>query len=172
MTALTLTLIGPDRPGLVQAVSDRIAAVGGNWTESRMARLAGQFAGIVLVEAPSDRVEALIEALRGLDEQSGLRVTVARGTPEEAGGQSHRALVLDLIGQDRPGIVREIAQTLASQGINIDELVTKVETGSFSGESLFHATARLRVPEGVDAESLRGRLETLANELMVDISLE
>jgi glycine cleavage system regulatory protein len=171
MTALTLTIIGRDRPGLVRALAERVAVVGGNWLESRMARLAGQFAGILLVEVPAEEVDRLIQDLRGLDEH-GLHVTVERGAAEEAPTRAYRSLVLDLIGQDRPGIVREIAQALASQGVNIDELTTTVQSGFFSAESMFHATARLRVPEEVDTEALRGLLEPLANELMVDISLE
>lgn len=170
MAPLTLTLIGRDEPGLVRALSERVAAGGGNWLESRMARLAGQFAGILLIEVPHERAEALVAELGRLAEQ-GLQVTVVPGAAEEPPAATRRAFTLELIGQDRPGIVREIAQALASQGVNIDELETKVESGSFSGESLFRAHARLRVPEQVDTDQLRDRLETLANELMVDITL-
>jgi glycine cleavage system regulatory protein len=169
MTALTLTLIGRDRPGLVRALSERIAAVEGNWLESRMAHLAGQFAGILLVEVPAGEVDRLVADLRGLDAE-GLHVTLAKGSGEAALPR-HRTLMLDLVGQDRPGIVREIASALESQRVSIDELTTKVESGSFSGERLFHATARLRVPDPLDAASLRDLLEPLANELMVDITL-
>ena len=170
MTALTLTLIGPDRPGLVRALSERIAVVGGNWLESRMARLAGQFAGILLVDVPPDEVERLIADLRAL-EREGLRATVEHGLLEAAPDR-RQTLLLDLVGQDRPGIVHEIAQLLASRGVNIEELTTRVVSGSFSGESLFEATAKLRVPTDIPAEELRELLETLANELMVDISLD
>lgn len=169
MTALTLTLIGRDRPGLVRALSERIAVVGGNWLESRMARLAGQFAGILLVEVPAGEVDRLVADLRSLDAE-GLHVTLAEDA-SEASTVPGRTLVLELIGQDRPGIVREIALVLAGQGVSIEELVTRVESGSFSGESLFHANASLRVPEAVDTERLRLLLEPLANELMVDVTL-
>ena len=176
MAALTLTIIGPDRPGLVRLLSDRIAAAGGNWLESRMAQLAGQFAGILLAEAPADRVESLAAALRELEGQEGLRVTVAHSEAAEAaaGGQAsgYRSLQLDLIGQDHPGIVRDIAEALAARGVNIEELTTDVRTGSFSGEAMFQANARLQVPAGLGTDELAGLLETLANELMVDVSLE
>lgn len=172
MTALTLTLIGRDRPGLVRALSERIAVAGGNWLESRMARLAGQFAGILLVEVPEGEVERLTQDLRELDRE-GLQVTVVPVAAEPAPEpRRYRPLVLELVGQDHPGIVRQIAQALADRGVNIEELETRVETGSFSGESLFRATARLQVPEDLDSDTLRLVLETLANELMVDASLE
>jgi glycine cleavage system regulatory protein len=170
MTALTLTLIGPDRPGLVRALSERIAVVGGNWLESRMARLAGQFAGILLVDVPAGEVDRLIADLAAL-EHEGLRATVERGLYEEP-STPHQTLLLELVGQDRPGIVREIAQLLASRGVNIEELTTRVVSGSFSGESLFEAEAKLLVPADVPAEELRQLLETLANELMVDVRID
>jgi glycine cleavage system regulatory protein len=171
MTALTLTLIGRDRPGLVQALSERVAVVGGNWLESRMAHLAGQFAGILLVEVPDAEVDRLIEDLRGL-EGEGLHAIVERGAREEAPPSAHQILMLELVGQDHPGIVREIADALAKRRVNIEELTTRVVSGSFSGERLFEAEARLRVPNDVPADELRSLLETLANELMVDIDLE
>ena len=170
MTTLTLTLIGRDRPGLVRALSEKIAAVGGNWLESRMARLAGQFAGILQVDVPAAEVERLMADLQTL-EQEGLQATVVQGVGEDAPA-SHQTVLLELVGQDRPGIVREIAQALAGRRVNIEELTTRVVSGSFSGESLFEAEARLRVPADVPAEEVRHLLEMLANELMVDISLE
>ena len=59
-----MTLLGTDRPGLVRVLADLVANHGGNWLDSRMARLAGQFAGIVRIECPEETVESLIEALK------------------------------------------------------------------------------------------------------------
>src|SRR4051794_39432716 len=169
-----MTLIGPDRPGLVGALSDRIAARGGNWLESRMARLGGRFAGVLLLDVPDDAAEALVDDLRSL-ESDGLRLTVERGG-DGIGGSSpaptHRQLRLELVGHDHPGIVREITKALADAGVNIEELVTEVATGSFSGERMFSADVLLDVPERTSDDALRAALETLANELMVDISLD
>jgi glycine cleavage system regulatory protein len=170
MTSLTLTLIGRDRPGLVRVLSERVEEAGGNWLESRMARLGGQFAGILRVDVPGEAADRLIEALKGL-EAEGLHVTVEQGTPEETAG-ARRSFALELVGHDRPGIVHEIAEVLARHKVNIEELETEVVSGSFSGDALFKAQARLRAPEGVPAEELRQALETLAHELMVDISLD
>jgi glycine cleavage system regulatory protein len=168
MADLVLTLIGPDRPGIVESVAGPIAAHGGNWVESRMAHLAGQFAGILRVEVPDDRAPALLEALSGLA-QGGLRVTVESGPrAEPARG---RLLVVDLVGLDRPGIVREISHVLAERGVNIEELVTDRSTAAMSGELLFRSRARVNVPSEVDAAELRTRLERLAADLMVQVSL-
>jgi glycine cleavage system regulatory protein len=168
-TSLVLTIVGPDRPGLVNLISDRATAHGANWLESRMANLAGQFAGIVLLQVPNAKVDALVKAIEEFEAQ-GLRVTAQRGAGGKAGGM--RRLHLELVGQDRPGIVRDISGALARQGVSIDELVTDCVSGSMSGENLFRARAQLQVPAGVETRDLRRVLEDLANDLMVDVTLD
>jgi glycine cleavage system regulatory protein len=169
MTTLILTLLGPDRPGLVEAVAGPVAAHGGNWLESRMARLAGQFAGILRVEVPDGQATALEQALARL-EASGLRVVVTR-SDEPAAPEGRRLMVLDLVGLDRPGLVREISQVLAERGVNIEELSTDRGAAAMSGELLFRSHARVHVPPGTDAAELRARLERLAGDLMVQVTL-
>ncbi len=166
MPSLILTVIGADRPGLVNALSQAVAAHGGSWLESRMARLAGQFAGIVLVDAP----EALLADLPGL-EREGLRIVgqVAGAGAAVAGAATGALLALEVVGNDRPGIVRDVTRILADSGVNIEELTTGVEAGSFTGGTLFRATALLRAPTAAAVEAVQDGLETLGNELMVDI---
>jgi glycine cleavage system regulatory protein len=162
MASLILTVIGPDRPGLVRTLAQLVAAHGGSWLESRMARLGGQFAGIVLVEAP----ESLLSDLRAL-ESEGLRIVVQTGLAEEpAVGER---LALEVVGHDRPGIVRDVTRVLAEHGVNIEELTTGVVSGSFSGETLFKATALILAPDATSAAAIRAGLEFLGNEMMVDI---
>ena len=167
MASLILTVIGPDRPGLVRALAQSVAAHGGSWLESRMARLAGQFAGIVMVEAP----ESLLADLRAL-ESEGLRIVVQTGDPGAASTAAAAAgerLALEVVGNDRPGIVRDVARVLAEHGVNIEELTTGVVNGSFSGETLFRATALVRAPDAAAVAAIRAGLEFLGNEMMVDI---
>ena len=170
MPALVLTLIGPDRAGLVEAVAAVVADHGGNWLESRMSRLAGQFAGILEVEVPEEQVGALKVALQGLGRR-GLNV-VAEGAGVGSSGKGDRTLSLEVVGQDRPGIVREISQALARRGVNVEELRTGRESAPMSGEALFRAWARLRLAGATDQEELRATLEAIAADLMVDLSLE
>ena len=162
MLSLILTVVGPDRPGLVRALAQSVAARGGSWLESRMARLAGQFAGIVLVNAP----ESLIADLRAL-ESEGLRITVQQGASVAA--VAGERLALEVVGNDRPGIVRDVARVLTEHGVNIEELTTGVVSGSFSGETLFRATAFVRAPDAAALAAIRAGLEFLGNEMMVDI---
>jgi glycine cleavage system regulatory protein len=169
-TSLVLTLIGPDRPGLVGSISQLVAAHGGNWEESRMAHLAGQFAGILLVELPSERADALIAGLAAL-ETAGLRV-VAEPSEPAAGDAPGVALKLEVVGQDREGIVRDISQVLASRSVNVEELSTACEAAPLAGGTLFRAKARLQAPESTSVDDLRVALEALSDDLVVDLAVE
>lgn len=169
MTSLVLTLIGPDRPGLVEAVAEVVAAHGGNWLESRMAQLAGRFAGVLRAEVPDDRYASLLAALREL-ESRGLKV-VAEVGGEAVGEGSPREMELSLLGQDHPGIVRDVSAALARHRVNIEELTTDRTDAPMAGGTLFSARARLHVPAGLDVETLRAELEKLAHDLMVELRL-
>lgn len=170
LTSLVVTVIGPDRPGLVSLLSDRGKAHGASWAESRMASLAGQFAGIVRFEVDAANAEALATALAELEAMD-LRVVIAAGKRVPHRTDS-RMLKLELIGHDRPGIVRDISKVLADCGISIEELHTEIVSGAMSGGNLFQGKALLLVPAKLATDELRRVLEALANELMVDISLD
>jgi glycine cleavage system regulatory protein len=166
MASLVLTAIGDDRAGLVSALADVVAEYGGNWEQSQMAELAGKFAGIVLVTVPDTNVGALAEALEPLADILAVQVHVGGGTITDA-----RVLSLHLLGNDRPGIVRELSTVLSTHGISIDQLTTKTREAPMAGGVLFEAEAVLEAPAALDIEELRSILEGLAGELMVDITL-
>jgi glycine cleavage system regulatory protein len=173
MATLVLTVIGDDRPGLVDALAGPIAAHGGNWDRSHMARLAGKFAGIVVVTLPDERVDSLEASLEGVRAQGLLdvRITIAGAVAPDGPVDAASLLQLHLVGQDRPGIIREVASALAQRDVSIEELQTSTISAPMSAEQLFEATASLRLPAGVDPDTLRGALEEIANELMVDLDV-
>jgi glycine cleavage system regulatory protein len=164
-TSLVMTVLGPDKPGLVRSLSDAVAGHGGNWMESRMARLAGQFAGIVRVECPAAAVEPLMAALRGLE--GGLVIQAVH--EEAAAGPVRRTVTVEVIGNDRPGIVRELAAAIAHAGGNVEELVTGLESAAMSGHPLFRARGVISLPENAVADVLTRAIETLGGDLTVDI---
>lgn len=168
MTPLVLTFVGDDRPGLLNAVSGTVADFGGTWLESRSARLAGKFAGILLVNAPEPNVQALEQALRGLA-PVGLHLTIERGALDEA--RPSRLITLDILGNERPGIVRDVTQALNDLGVNIEEFESGLESAAFTGVEMFRAHARLGAPDALRLEDLRRALERLAGEIMVDLTV-
>jgi glycine cleavage system regulatory protein len=167
---LVFTFVGADQPGLVEKLSQTVAAHGGNWLESRMSELAGQFAGIVKVEVAPDREPALREALLALSAQQ-LSVLVA-STPGEHSPVTMRLLRLSILGNDRPGIVREVAHALAERQINVREMDTSVTSAPMSGQPLFEAVAQIQVPQSLDLSELKTQLDKIADALTVDIHLQ
>lgn len=168
MTTLVLTVIGDDRAGLVSALAGCVTEHGGNWLESQMARLAGKFAGIALVDVPMAALDGFLAAADALSAE-GLRVTVTPTEQADAGGD---LVALHVIGNDQPGIVRQVSQALAERGVSIDELQTATVAAPMSGDTLFEAHAKVRIPEGVSLDEVRAALEAIAGELMVDLDLE
>lgn len=169
MATLVLTVIGDDRAGLVNAVAEVIADHGGNWERSQMAELAGKFAGIVVVTIPDDRSDELIAALAPLHGLLDVTAQVAVATVAEP---PTTVISLDLVGTDRPGIVSDITRVLTAHGVNIDSFATMTRDAPMAGGMLFEAAAELVVTASVDLISLQRSLEQLANELMVDLTLE
>ncbi len=167
--SLVMTIIGRDRPGLVESVASLIADHGGNWLESRMSHLGGQFAGILRVQLPGEQEKALVRALQGLESQ-GLSLVVISEPPKPAAGEEPLTL-LEIVGQDRPGIVRQISHALAGHGVNVEELNTECHSAPMSGETLFKAQAKLHIPASCHTAELRQDLEKIAEDLIVDISI-
>ena len=168
-TSLVLTFVGDDRPGLVNAISEKVAASGATWLESRSARLAGKFAGVLLVSVPDDGLTALELSLRDLA-HAGLRISIERGAAAEA-EKPARIVTLEILGRERPGIVRDVTHALGRLGVNIEEFMSGLESEPFTGAEMFRAHARLNVPEGLELDDLRKALERLAGEIMVDLAV-
>lgn len=165
---MILSAIGSDRPGLTQALAEAVLGAGGNWLESHLSHLGGQYVGAVLVEIAPERVPELEQAVRAVDAK-GLHVRVlAAGDPPTAPGAE--TLKIELVGQDRPGIVREVTAALAPLEVNIEDLVTGTENSAWSGERLFRATARLSLPPHVTLDQVQDALEAISAEIIVDFT--
>src|SRR5690606_37632014 len=117
MESLVLTVLGPDRPGVVEALAKTIADHGASWEESRMSHLSGYFAGLLRVAVPDEKAAGLYRALMSL-ESRGLRVVIQTGAAVDTKGR--RRVTLDLIGGDRPGIVKSVSEGAASKDVDVD----------------------------------------------------
>ena len=170
VASLVVSIIGPDRPGIVSLVSERAQRHGANWAASRMTRLAGEFAGMVHFEVPHENADAFSAALRGL-EANGLQVVIAR-SDAAAAPSSLRSVELELVGEDRIGIVSSVTRMLAERGISIENIHTELVRTGISGKETFKIGAHLLAPATMAIEDLRRDLGTLAREIMVDIALD
>lgn len=166
---LVVTVMGPDRPGIVARLADVAHRHGANWATSSLSRVAGEFAGTVHLEVPPANAAALAAALRELQD-AGLHIAIAQSSgAAPAGGWRHVAL--ELVGPDRAGIVSELARRLAQRGVSIEQLHTGLHGADAEGRPRFKVNAHLLVPQAVGNDSLGAELGGLASEMMLDIAL-
>ena len=168
MSRLVLTVVGDDRAGLVAALAEVVSAHGGNWEDSQLAELAGTFAGIVVVSVPDDQAVAFTSALAELDGL--LKVTAYPGAAADEPGH-WQGLTLSVLGNDHPGIVRDISAALSRHQLSIESLTSQTMDAPMAGGRLFVAQVVARVPEGADLGEIRAELERIASEILVDIAL-
>jgi glycine cleavage system regulatory protein len=169
-TPLIVTIIGPDRPGIVRLLSDRAHRHGASWTTGQMSRLAGEFAGMVHFEVPPENVNALADALRGL-ESSGLHVAIAKSENGQLPA-GLRGVSLELSGDDRIGIVSKLSHLLAQRGASIEHIQTDLGAADAAGRRTFRVSAHLLVPNALSNDELQQSLGALAQEMLVDIAID
>jgi glycine cleavage system regulatory protein len=167
-TRIILTAIGADRPGLTQGLASAVLSAGGNWLESHLSHLGGQFVGSVLVELDPGKLGALETAVQDVV-AGGFHVSIVPAGNGRV--EPHETLVLELVGQDRPGIVHEVTAVLASLDVNIEDFTSTTENGAWSGELLFRAKARLTLPAGTSSTALQDGLEAISGDIMVDFAI-
>ena len=168
MTLLVLSVVGSDRPGLTKALSAAVLSAGGNWLESHLSRLGGLYVGSVLVDLTDGKIEMLRAAVSAVD-AAGLEVPIvpALGRADVAGD----TLAFTLVGQDRPGIVKQVTATISELGANIETFKTWLSDEAHSGGHLFHMDANLRLPLGLSAAKVQDALEAISGEIMVDVAV-
>jgi glycine cleavage system transcriptional repressor len=170
-TDIVLTLTGPDRVGVVEEVTKALLVLGGNVGTSRMARLGGEFAILMMVSLPVDALPGLTSAFESLTAR-GYKLTSiqASGAPPapDAGCTAYR---VEVRGADHEGIVYEIAHGLANRGINIESMETGTSRASVSGIELFTMSAVVSVPPSVAETDWMAALVEAGQQSNVDVEI-
>lgn len=172
-TSLVITVLATDRPGLVSSLSEVLRSNNANWMDSRMSRLAGKFAGILHVSIATEHVESLelaLNAIKSGDLQIQIEKSSYEDSCEDSGEQQENLIELELLGQDRPGIIEDISRKLASLSVNIEEIYSEQRVASMSNESLFYAKLTLQAPVNLQPEDVQDALEEMSDQLMVDLN--
>jgi len=166
-----ITFISDDRPGLVETIANTIRKCNGNWLESKLSQLGGKFAGLILVSVPQSAAAALVQQLSDL-EQGDISVSVTETeTSRETTSSDVHTVSLSIIGPDRSGIVQEVSRALAAHRINVIEMDSKVSSAPMSAEMLFEARISASIPEMLDVEQLRDSLDSIADQMTLEIEM-
>jgi glycine cleavage system transcriptional repressor len=165
---LVLTASGPDQAGILEQFTTVIVRHRGNVDASRVVRLGGDFALLMFISAPEERLDALHTDLDRLEEHRwavSARLSEAEPERDEVGGA---LCAITVLGADHLGIIHQIARYLAEQGISIDTMNTEVMAAPMSGTPLFTMSAVVRVPPRLTLDDLRDALEFIGEEVGVD----
>ncbi|WP_434359033.1 amino acid-binding protein [Parasalinivibrio latis] len=164
MKQLVITIIGEDRPGLVEQVSNAVLEHHGSWQASRFSKLSGYFAGILQIAVQESNIPALTLSLKSI---SDLDIQISEPSSKEPVDTATHQLAVT--GNDRPGIVQEATRVLAGLGINIVKLTTHTESAANTGTMIFSARFDLGTGQESDLDSLQDALEALSDDLIVEL---
>ncbi len=162
--SLVMTVLGPDRPGLLATLSETIYANGGSWFESRLTRFAGHFAGILRCDCPDERHQEMLDALNTLE---GLSMQIVKEVNVPHRIVKH--LNFDVHGHHHPGIVRKISSIIAQIGGNLEELSTERDAAPQPGHFLFRTVGKVAVEDGFEIEELERKFQDLGSDITVSI---
>jgi glycine cleavage system transcriptional repressor len=168
-TNFILTLTGPDRIGIVDEVTGLLLERGGNVETSRMARLGGEFAVLMLVSMPAEPFSGLEKGLGALMAQ-GYKVTTTQ--VEQTYAEAHPGWLpyrVEVQGADHEGIIHEVAHYLSSHGISIESADSESTPAPTSGSPLFAMTAQVVVPPRLAGTDWEAGLEEIGGRLNLDI---
>lgn len=169
---LIATLTGHDRVGFVERVTGFVAQCEGNVEASRMARLGGEFAMLLMVAVPEGRFEELEKGLQGFGED-GMVVTTrptSQADPDSRSGWLPYSVRVQ--GADHQGIIHQVSQLLAEHGINVEAMDTDIGVAPMSGTPLFTMEAVVLAPPDLSVRELTAKLEAVADEMNVDVEME
>jgi glycine cleavage system regulatory protein len=167
MKPMIFTLVGRDKPGLIESLAQTVFDMGGNWLASNFSHMAGHFAGFVQIDLPESKYTQLVDTF---SRHSDLQIHLVQGSAVDASEVA--TAQIDIMGNDKPGIVQELTSILAQFNINIIKFDSSCGSAPNWGSSMFRACATISMAKDFDLEPLREALEEVANDLMVDIDLQ
>ena len=168
---LVVTAIGRDKVGTVEMITDIVTTHSANIEESRMARLGGEFAVIMLLSLPEDKLQALMEKLQSLQDKGMTIISKPTDLSRATEFQGYVPYEISVIGADHEGIVYSVARYLAAEGINVEEMDTRVTNAPNTGTPLFSMLSRVQVPPELTLSKLRRKLTEVGEEIDVDIKI-
>jgi glycine cleavage system regulatory protein len=167
--SIVLSFLADDKPGLVSHLSKIVKDNNGNWLESRLSRLAGKFAGIIRVNIPLKNLSALEAELSKISNNNFKFVTEHLDVEFESEAPNQYQFSMDIVGNDREGIVHDVTQTLAQLNVNVEDMSSEYGEAAMSSEKIFRAKAQLSAPKSLQLNQVQEALEALTNELIIEL---
>lgn len=164
MKVMVLSILGEDRPGLIDDLAKAVNHANGNWLRSSFCKLSGRFAGFVEVSIASENEPSLVSNCQSIHN---LNINIQASI--KAQDDQLQNILVSVTGNDRTGIVADVSQALVQLGININKLETTCESAPNWGNQMFKADFTLEVKQKAYVDDIRQIIENIADDLMVDI---
>ena len=166
MKSILISVLGDDKPGLLDSLSEIIVSNDGDWVESNMSTVEAKFAGILRVNVPAKNASKLMKELTS--SKLGLQIACEETAPVTL--SDFKSYNIELIGQNHVCIINKLSHVLIYELIaNVEGIKTEIIDASMSGEQLFKAQITLHLPKSVDERLIKDKLELIADEMMVEI---
>ena len=166
MKSILISVLGDDKPGLLDSLSEIIVLNDGDWVESNMSTVEAKFAGILRVNVPAKNCKKLIKELTS--SKLGLQIACEETAPVKL--SDYKSYNIELIGQNHVGIINQLSHVLTYDlKANVEGIKTEIIDASMSGEQLFKAQINLHLPTSIDERLIKDKLELIADEMMVEI---
>ena len=167
---IVLTLTGRDKIGIVKNVTNVIVKRGGNVESSRMARLGGEFAMLMLLALTDKEFVKLDQEFKQLRGE-GYQITLLQTEDDSSKYSGWVPYEIEVTGADHEGIIYEISRHLAAQGINIENMDTSSTPAPMSGTPLFMMKGIVVVPPQLNFHVWSGALEEVGDKLNVNVKI-
>jgi glycine cleavage system transcriptional repressor len=164
---LVITLAGPDRIGIVDRVTEIVLRYQGNIEESRMARLGGEFAMIMLISVPTENTPKLKEDLSDF-EKDGFQILTRKTVADSEKFRGWLPYSVRVQGADHEGIINSMTHDFAARGINIESLTTGSFQAPMSGTCIFSMEALVYLPPDFPVHEWKKEFMAIAESVNVD----
>jgi len=167
-----MTAFGKDRPGIVADVTRVLFDNGCNLEENSMTLLADEFTLILLFSSSEKGIEERLQPeCRRLEKERGISAFIRPLGERRPQPKAEKMYVVEVEGLDQSGIVYKVSQHLANQGVNILDLKSVVKSTPESGTALYQMQIQIQAPTDISAGDIEAGLQSVADELHVDISV-
>lgn len=168
---LVISALGADRTGIVDELARTSSDCRCNIADSRMIVMGQEFALIMMVSGTWDAIAKLEVQLPNVAKRLGLELITKRTSARPAQNEAMPYNV-NVIALDNPGIVHEIANFFAQQGINIEAMETSTYAAPHTGSQMFALSMTVNIPARVHIASLRESFMVFCDDRNLDAIIE
>ena len=167
---IVVTVIGPDRAGLVRDLSKIVTDAAGNILESRMIALGSEFAVLMLISGNWHAMAKIREKLDALQKHGEMTITIRDSGPRA--DVTAAPYVIDVVSLDHEGIVLGMSNFFAGRNLEIAELNSRRYNAPHTGAPMFSVQMTVNIPADIQVSTLRDEFLEFCDRENLDAIME